>query len=345
MINKVRDPFAIGMADKVSTAIRAVSTGFRRYGLLDFPHHSNIGDSAIWLGEVQMLRQLHGQGPAYVSNGRSSADEPERFVQDGILYLHGGGNLGDIWPAHQLYRESILARYPRNRIVLLPQSLHYRDPAAIERSKRAFGSHRDFHMMVRDQESLDFVRKHFDCPVMLVPDSAFGINMQTVARNTAPSGMTCLFRDDREQRDDAMAGRALFADARVEDWKVQSKGHLRISRLAMQIVRRSPQLPGKRALMALRTLAFNRMAHDLVASGFRQLDAAEVIVTDRLHGHIMASLLGKPHVVIDNSYGKISNFIRAWGASPMARSAADYVQARALADELLASTRQGKSGV
>ena len=342
MFDKALDPFTSRMGNKVFTAVQTVSAGFQRYGLLDFPHHRNVGDSAIWLGEVQMLRQIHGQGPAYVSNARFSPDEPDRFVQDGIIYLHGGGNLGDIWPAHQLYRESILARYPRHRIVLLPQSLHYRDPAAIERSKRAFGSHSDFHMMVRDHESLEFVRQHFDCQVMLVPDSAFGIDMSHVPRQKASSGMTCLFRDDREQRDDAEAGKALFADARVEDWQDQSKGYLRASRLAMRIIRRSPKIPGERVLMALRCLAFNRMASDLVAAGFRQLDAAEVIVTDRLHGHIMSSLLGKPHVVIDNSYGKITNFIRAWGASPMTRSATNYVQARALADELLATARQRK---
>jgi pyruvyl transferase EpsO len=31
-----------------------------------------------------------------------------------------------------------------------------------------------------------------------------------------------------------------------------------------------------------------------------------------LHGHILATLLGIPHVILDNSYGKLSSFYRQW---------------------------------
>jgi pyruvyl transferase EpsO len=37
------------------------------------------------------------------------------------------------------------------------------------------------------------------------------------------------------------------------------------------------------------------------------------VITDRLHGHILCTLLGIPHCVIDNSYGKIGGFADAWG--------------------------------
>ena len=42
------------------------------------------------------------------------------------------------------------------------------------------------------------------------------------------------------------------------------------------------------------------------------LSAARVVVTDRLHGHILSMLLGKPHVILDNSYGKLSSFHEKW---------------------------------
>ncbi|RZM06107.1 MAG: exopolysaccharide biosynthesis protein, partial [Sphingomonas sp.] len=32
-----------------------------RYALVDFPDHANVGDSAIWLGELAMLRQVTGR--------------------------------------------------------------------------------------------------------------------------------------------------------------------------------------------------------------------------------------------------------------------------------------------
>jgi pyruvyl transferase EpsO len=35
-------------------------------------------------------------------------------------------------------------------------------------------------------------------------------------------------------------------------------------------------------------------------------------VTDRLHGHILSLLVGLPHAVVDNSYGKVGSFARLW---------------------------------
>ena len=83
---------------------------------------------------------------------------------EGLIYLHGGGNFGDIWPAYQTYREAVLQQNPSQRIVQLPQSLHFSDPAAILRTQRAIAAHRDFHLMVRDRESFDFAEPAFRLP-------------------------------------------------------------------------------------------------------------------------------------------------------------------------------------
>ncbi len=59
-----------------------------------------------------------------------------------------------------------------------------------------------------------------------------------------------------------------------------------------------------------------------VERGLRLLARGELIVTDRLHGHILALLLGIPHVVLDNDYGKVGAYIAAWTQrSPLVRQA------------------------
>jgi pyruvyl transferase EpsO len=324
------------LEQKVRSAISALQTGAPAYGLLDLPYHGNIGDSAIFLGEAELLRKVHGRDPDYVSTMHFSPDEPGRFLPEGTLYLHGGGNFGDIWPQHQLYREEILRRYPNRRIVQLPQSLHFGDPAAIERTKRAIGSHRDFHMMVRDQESFDFAAKHFDCAVLLVPDCAFGIDMGKMPRSKAGSGVLCIFRTDHERRDDADAAPTHFGSARIEDWVEIDPSYWQAARRRMKIADYGARIVPHGFWTRQRITGMMRLGEALVTSGFAQLDSAGLIVTDRLHGHIMASLLGKPHVVIDNFYGKIANFIRAWPVGPQVRVARDYAEARMLADSLMA---------
>ena len=61
------------------------------------------------------------------------------------------------------------------------------------------------------------------------------------------------------------------------------------------------------------------------------LAAGHTVITDRLHGHILSLLLGIPHVVLDNSYGKVRAFYETWTRdAPIVRwaeTAADAVRA------------------
>jgi pyruvyl transferase EpsO len=62
--------------------------------------------------------------------------------------------------------------------------------------------------------------------------------------------------------------------------------------------------------------------------GLRLLSAGHVVVTERLHGHVLCLLAGIPHVVLDNSYGKVRAFVEAWTAGhPLVRWADDSVSA------------------
>ena len=68
-----------------------------------------------------------------------------------------------------------------------------------------------------------------------------------------------------------------------------------------------------------------------VERGLRLLARGETVVTDRLHGHILALLLGIPHVVMDNDYGKVGAYIAAWTqASPLVRQARSPLEVAAM---------------
>lgn len=325
------------LSETVLATLKPLSEGRNRYGLLDFPEHWNIGDSAIWAGEIALLNRLFGRGPDHVSQHRHDPDEPGRVLdKDHILFLHGGGNFGDIWPVYQTYRTAVITRHPHHRIIQLPQSIHFDDLSKLEDTRRAIGAHADYHLMVRDHESYAFARQHFDCPVYLAPDSAFGIDMTQVPRTRRPDGITALLRTDKELRPDAQDGRKHFEDCRIEDWGRLAKPMV-FGDKVMRRLFRSPVLGGAQGL---RTAVFNAMAKARVNLGFAQLDRAEVVVTDRLHGHIMATLLGKPHVVIDNYYGKIARFIDAFGKDDVTLQARDYAQAREMAEDLLKRVRR-----
>ena len=57
----------------------------------------------------------------------------------------------------------------------------------------------------------------------------------------------------------------------------------------------------------------------LVAAGVELLQPGRLIVSDRLHAHILSSLMRRPHLMLDNSYGKIARYIACWGDDGLAR--------------------------
>jgi pyruvyl transferase EpsO len=50
----------------------------------------------------------------------------------------------------------------------------------------------------------------------------------------------------------------------------------------------------------------------MVARSIDRILAYDRIVTSRMHGHILACLLGMKTVLLDNSYGKNSTYFEAW---------------------------------
>jgi len=258
------------------------------YALVDFPNHANVGDSAIWLGELAMLRQVTARDPCYVSTWHDfDLDAFRDACPDGVLFLHGGGNLGDIWPHHQRFREDILACVRDRAVVQLPQSIHFRVLSEVDRFAALVADHPDFALYVRDSRSLDFARQHLACPSHLAPDSAYALGEQS--RETAQCDVLMLMRTDDERQGHAIPS----ADpATVVDW-----------------LEDDADLP-----VGVDATAREAQAVARVDRGLRLLARGRVVVTDRLHGHILADLLGIPHVVLDNDYGKIAAYLDAWPA-------------------------------
>ena len=272
--------------------------------ILDFPDIRNCGDSAIWLGEMAYLKNRYNKQPAYVSRMDDfSAEELERVMPAGPIFIHGGGNFGDLWGAHQDFRERVLERFPDRAVIQFPQSIHYKSPQRIEESARAIGRHKNFVLLVRDEESKAFADKHFDCQVRLCPDMAFCIGALRPAPAEFP--VLAMLRADREKAGNADL--SAYPDIPVEDWISESANSVRT---AKALGAASALLSLKPAEARLRKL--DAAAHNRFRRGIRQISRGRAIVTDRLHVHICSLLLGRPHAVLDNSYGKVRRFMAAF---------------------------------
>ena len=317
------DALIRSLRDTLDRTLRPLLAGVSRVALLDVPTHQNVGDSAIHLGALAVLRRA-GVEVCYACSIETYApDTLARKLGDGAILLAGGGNLGDVWPLHQGLRERVLADFPDTPVIQLPQSLHFGDPAALERARATFGAHRRLTILLRDARSLEAARCAFDAPTALCPDLAFALGM--LERPVAASApVVWLARRDREAAPNSHAG-----SHPTFDWALEPPSPLsRMERMGHALTSAHPRLEPYThgPLMRLGVLASRRR----VRSGCAMLAAGATVITDRLHGHILSLLLGIPHALLDNSYGKVRSFYETWThEAPIVRwadSAADAVR-------------------
>lgn len=142
--------------------------------LLDAPYYNNIGDVLIWRGIEDFLSS---QGKKIIGTSSGSTLQFPHLEENVTILLMGGGNFGDLWRGFQEIRLKIIERYPRNRIIMFPQSVWYDNEGLIVTDARLMSQHKDLHLCARDKWSYDFLKKHFSLNnTYLVPDMAFCID-------------------------------------------------------------------------------------------------------------------------------------------------------------------------
>jgi pyruvyl transferase EpsO len=196
--------------------------------------------------------------------------------------------------------------------------------------------------MVREEQSLARAREELGIEAVLAPDAAFALG--PIATSERPAAdVLWLLRADRERtvaappplpsrqelarwprkfgEDAGAAGRGLRAAVALNRWL--SAPVERGSRLSPLFARAAgatlEPIARRRVELATRTLASGR-----------------VVVTDRLHGHVLATLAAIPNVVLDSASGKSRATYATW-TSPCAivRRADDVEAALGRAAELL----------
>lgn len=316
---------------RLQETLRPLVTPLRRFALIEFPNYANVGDSAIYLGQLAALRALGLGPPCFVCDVRTydRAELARRIGPRGAILLTGGGGFGDLWPAGHALREEIIGSFPGNPIIQLPQTIFFERAESLRRARSILNAHPNLTVLVRDRRSLEIAETEFRAPSILCPDAAFALG--PLGRPVrATRNVLWLLRTDKES---ATAASAIVDGVRT-DWLDEPLTLLRgLSVMLDRAVRLGPLRPLARPVL---TRLYSPLAHQRLERGLRVLASARVVITDRLHGHILCLLMGVPHVVLDNTYGKLSTFREAWTADVDSASwASSPAEARAIASRLV----------
>lgn len=277
----------------------------KKYWLVDCPFHSNIGDQLIWEGEIQFLESTERECIGFSSGEMFKF--PKLSLDVTILY-HGGGNLGALYREHMLLLLKLIEAYPNNRIVVFPQTVFYNDIQLLQSDVAAMIQHPDFHLCVRDKKGADILKNAGLRNVYLLPDMAFYIPLERFKSNkSAVKGSLYLKRVDGELAKD---GNNVKADY-VKDWPTFEKkifDGIFIAKVLATLSRYKVPFCG----YIWNWYANKVYRRDLINIGIDFINSYEPIVSTRLHAVILALLCGKTVTAVDNSYGKISQFVDTW---------------------------------
>jgi len=285
-----------------------------RICIIDPPGYANVGDSAIFLGELAFLRRnFPGSQIDFFDTVNYSA-ACDRFIRDSsIILLQGGGNFGEIWPRHHAIRMDILNRFPGQPVVQFPQSISFTTQAGIDATARAIERHGNFTLLVRDRNSQAFAEKHFPCTTILCPDMAFALG--DIERSPASLDFLCLLRQDKEVATDHSRLLQVLSELGgsfdVADWNQAEESRAgRQDKALARMWRRFPWTIGFTRSMAFR--ARERYARERLAFGLDLLSRGSMVVTDRLHAHVLCCLLGVRHLLFNSLDGKVFALHEAW---------------------------------
>lgn len=287
--------------------------GTSRVAFLDYPVYGNIGDLLIMAGTLDFFRT---NGIAVSCAYEVSPRGCPTISPDETIVFQGGGNFGDLYPGHQAFRETVISSHLQNRIVVFPQTIYFSSESTFENTCKLMRQHLDLHIFCRDRYSLE--KAGMMTPnVSMMPDMAHYLWNTALLEGTPHadnriSGPTSLglFRTDNEKQE--RDGHEIIVDRNV-DWSSLIGTKSRFIRRFRKVFRLSQRLGlNSRTISRLKLTLWERYAMHLMKIAVDEFSTADTIVTDRLHGHILASLLQKKHIILDNNYGKIFNYNQLW---------------------------------
>nr|WP_244633560.1 polysaccharide pyruvyl transferase family protein [Aeromicrobium sp. CFBP 8757] len=309
-----------GHAEVLLQTLRPVLAPSHRVDLANVPLHNNCGDSAIWLGQLKVLRALGVD----TSRARRFTNILDQFAvprPSPIVLVRGGGYFGDLWPDELRAFFDACEQYQGQSLIFMPQSMGTLSHATVLAVTASIERHGDVRLLLRDTRSAEKARELFPTAlVSLAPDSAQALTAEDLMglvprpnRDLPP--IRVIARSDSEG-DGSLVGRAQELNLKVLDFvDAESSKTNKILRWTHEFIRaRFPhRLASAILIRALpKRSVYDHHARAELRRAVSLIAGAEKVVTDRLHASIIASILEIEVVAVDTGYGKLRSYFEAW---------------------------------
>lgn len=262
--------------------------------------HKNLGDHLITASEIEFLSD-YKKGFRIIEIPTEVYEVYENLLTRTIkgkdlIIINGGGWMGNLWKKEELLVEDMVSSFGKNKIIIFPQTIYFDRKAdsydeLICSSTKAFSSHPNLTITVREKRSYDFAKKTYkNNKVLLVPDIAlyYYDKAKSYRKNDKSRTIKTCLRQDRENlRKDLSISHIIekFEKLNYSINRIDTISKFRVSEIKRQF------------------------AIDKKLRGFAD---SSLIITDRLHGMIFSFLVNTPCIIIDNKTKKVSGVYEKW---------------------------------
>lgn len=259
--------------------------------LIGTPLHGNVGDQAIAMAEYKYLEQHLKRNQNIVEIPSKyitmHIDRWERLIADNTILIHGGGFIGSLWPEEYNMIKKIIEVFNENHMVILPQTIYYNSICdEIKDFNALLAKCRYVTLCAREEISYEFALKYLpDSNPQLIPDMVTYLDskMFQIDFSIKRSGVLLCLRDDIEKIIDDSAYDTILSSV-LKYFDVNEIWH------TDTFINQTVYPYQRKKIVRQKILEFSR---------------AKLIVTDRLHGMVMAAVANTPCIVLSNCNHKV----------------------------------------
>jgi pyruvyl transferase EpsI len=241
--------------------------------------YSNLGDHAMTYAHLKLLNDNF---PEYEVVEITVCDTLKCFktlvkeIKAGdVITLKGGGNIGLEYFREELIRRKIVSTFLANKIILFPQTVYFPNSKLgmneFKNTIDIFNKHKELYAFFRDQNSYELMNKYLNRNTYFLPDIVYYLGNIPIKEKR--DGITVCMRRDVE---------GIYSDdikiKLVETLK--SYGNVLVTDTIKDYY-----------------ISIEDRENEL-RDIWKTIASSEVVITDRLHGMIFATLLDVPCIVL-----------------------------------------------
>ncbi|MDB8551640.1 polysaccharide pyruvyl transferase family protein [Turicibacter sanguinis] len=254
------------------------------------PSHGNMGDQAIAEASVQFF---YDKFPEYtvIEVYREDVNKYAKAIKkslnkDDLIFIHGGGNMGNLYIWEEQTRRQIIKLFKNNPIISMTQTITFTSDEfgkkELEKSKKIYNNHLNLSLIAREKKSYDKMSEEFGgSNVLINPDIVLYLfNRFKFEKEKRVRIMSCLRRDK-----ESILGNQ--KDEIIEYLKKKYQNYFEYDTVIKQSVH-----------VEKRSEKLNAM--------FNEFKKSQVVITDRLHGMVFCAITKTPCIVTKSLDHKVT---------------------------------------